>query len=111
MNNILSNYLSQIQYNKICKYWKIIEKYSYKVEHFNYNNYKSYEKYSDDEERSKECIENNKRIDDNLQKIKNKLNYYEQEYEKYINTIGFELNNRNYDEHLFNLLNNGMILD
>ena len=51
------------------------------------------------------------KLDIYIQKLRDKLIYYQQEYEKYINYIGFELNDRTYDETLFNLLNNGIVLD
>ena len=111
MKEIFNNYLTTIQYNKICKYWKVFEKISYKLENFNYSNYRYYEEFSDDEETILECIEHNGRLDIYIQKLRGKLIHYQQEYEKYINSIGFELNDRTYDETLFNLLNNGIVLD
>ena len=88
----MNNYLTSIQYNKICKYWRFIHELSYKLEHFDY---------SDDDE---EAI-----TDSYFEKVKEKLNYQQQEYEKYIISIGFELGNRTYDEKLFDLLNNGIV--
>jgi len=111
MKEIFNNYLTAIQYNRICKYWKVFEKISYKLENFNYSNYRYYEEFSDDEETILECIEHNEKLDIYIQKLRGKLIYYQQEYEKYINYIGFELNDRTYDETLFNLLNNGIVLD
>ena len=40
-----------------------------------------------------------------------KLQYFEEEYKKYVFNIEYELNNQNYDETLFNLLNNGIIIE
>lgn len=112
MKEIFYNYLTKIQYNKINKYWEIINKISYKLENFDYSKYMSYEYYSDDDEETIiECLKNNKKIDNYKEKLEGKFTYYQQEYEKYINSIGFELNDTTYDEHLFNLLNNGIILD
>ena len=37
--------------------------------------------------------------------------HYEQEYDKYINKIRLKLNDTTQDEHLFNLLNNNILLD
>ena len=71
----------------------------------------SYEEFSDDEDFIIKCVENNQKLNNNLEEIKSKLNYYQQEYEKYLDSIGLELNDRTYDEILFNLLNNGIILD
>jgi hypothetical protein len=92
-------HLTELQYNKICKYWKYIDKYShklYKLEH-NSSLYMLSDEYSKDDYFY-------------MEKLKNKLTYYQQEYERYINNIGFTLNNETYDEHLFNLLNNGIVL-
>jgi len=111
MKEIFNNYLTTIQYNKICKYWKVFEKYSYKLDNFDYSKYRSYEEFSDDEETILECIEHNKKLDNYIEKLRGKLIYQQQEYEKYINHIGFKLNDRTYDEILFNLLNNGIVLD
>jgi hypothetical protein len=111
MKEVFNNYLNPIQYNKICKYWRFINEISYKLENFDYSKYESYQEYSDDEETISRCIERNNKLDRCLEKLKEKLNYYQQEYEKYINSIGFELGNRTYDEILFNLLNDGIILD
>ena len=82
MNKALNKYLNPKQYNKICKYWKFMNDTSYKLEH-------EYA-YMD-------------------QEYTELLIYYEQEYEKYINSIGFELRNRTYDELLFHLLNEGIV--
>lgn len=91
--------LTRIQYNKICKYWKVIDNISCKLSGFDYLQYCS-SHYRQEQELST-YIEN----------LKGKITYYEQEYEKYINSIGFVLNDRTYDEELFQLLNNGIVLD
>ena len=111
MKEAFNNYLNPNQYNKICKYWKFINETSYKLEHFDYSKYQSYQEYSDDEEVISECIKCNKKLDNYVEKLRGRLNYYQNEYEKYINSIGFELSNRTYDEILFNLLNDGIVLD
>jgi len=111
MKDILKNYLTTIQYNKICKYWKVFEKISYKLDNINYSKYKSYEEFSDDEETILEYVEHNKKLDNYIEKLKGELIYHQQEYETYINSIGFKLNDITYDETLFNLLNNGIIID
>jgi len=111
MNTIYNNYLTPVQYNKICKYWRYINKVSCKLENFDYSQYKYYHEYADDEETITECINYNNEIYNYREKLKGKLIYYQKEYEKYINSIGFELINRTYDEILFNLLNDGIVLD
>jgi hypothetical protein len=35
-----------------------------------------------------------------------KLKYYEDEYKKYVNSVGYELNDNSLDKKLFDLLNN-----
>jgi|688.fasta_scaffold351740_2 hypothetical protein len=111
MKEAFSNYLNAIQYNKICRYWRFINEASYNLDNFDYSRYMSYQDYSDDEETILNCINNNTKLDRSLEKLKGKLTYYQEEYERYINSIGFELGNRTYDEILFNLLNDGIILD
>lgn len=127
MNELVGTYLTTIQYNKICKYWRIINKISYKLKNFDYSKYKYYAVYldacSDDNEYNDEkfkCIEHNKKIDncigtletlETLEALESQLDYYQKEYEKYIGTIGFELNDQTQDEILFNLLNNGIELN
>jgi len=130
----LNSHLTLFQYNKICKYWRCINKTSYKIKHFDYSKfdkytenmssvsylyketYDEYEAYADDAydlyddeilpDWIKYC-----RARIALKKLKKRLIYYEQEYEKYIQSIGFELNDASYDERLFNLLNNGIIVE
>ena len=110
MNEALNNYLNPSQYNKICKYWKFMNDTLYKLEHVKYV-YKDYQEYSDDEEHITRCTTYNRKVDRYHEKNRGMLNYYQQEYEKYINSIGFELGNRTYDEILFHLLNEGIVLD
>ncbi len=112
MNAILKTYLNEKQYNMICKYWRIIEKYKSKLENFDYSSkYMSYEESSDDEETIAKCVEYNKRIEKHYHKLQGRLNYYEQEYVIYIHNIGYKFNDKTQNEHLFNLLNNGILLD
>ena len=79
MKVILNNYLTTVQYNKICKYWKLFEKYSYNLDNFNYSKYLSYKEYSNNEETILECIEYNKNLDNYIDKIRDKLIYHQQE--------------------------------
>ena len=104
MNSELNPYLNIKQYNKICKYWRIIEKYKSKIENFDYSKYWSYEEYTDDEDSIIECIEHNKHITNRYKKLEGRLMYYESEYIKYINNLGYELNDRMQSEYLFNLI-------
>jgi hypothetical protein len=111
MNTTLKTYLNAKQYNVICKYWRLIEKYKSKIENFDYSNYSCYEEFTDDEETIAECVEHNNRISKRYEKLEGRLNYYEQEYENYVNNIGYKFNDQTQNEHLFNLLNNGILLD
>ena len=95
----------------ICKYWRIIQKYKSKLENVNYSKYMSYEEFTDDEETITDCVEHNNRIFKCHEKLQGLLNYYEQQYAKYVNKIGYTFNDQTQNEHLFNLLNNGILLD
>lgn len=114
MNNELSRYLSENQYNKICKYWNVVNNLNKKIKHFeriNYKNYMDYEYSDDDDEYKQICITNNQNIDNARENLTDELNYYEKEYVKYLNKIGLRLNDQTQNEHLFNLLNNGILLN
>jgi hypothetical protein len=97
------------QYNIICKYWKIIEKYKRQIENRRYA-YKDYSEYSDDEDYITECIEHNACVDNYYDILKGRLHYYEQGYANYVNKIGYKFNDQSQTEQLFNLLNNGIIM-
>ena len=112
MNQIYNEYLTQIQYNKICKYWKFIDKFLHQLNNFDYENkYRRYDEFLDNEEIIYECIEHNKKLDNLQLEIKNWLKYYYEQYELYLVSIGIRLCDNAQDEVLFNLINNGVILD
>ena len=142
MHPELNQYLTVRQFNKICKYWKMIEKYTNKIEKFNYklstcyypiyyNDFSENEIYlssddDDDDEPStysdgiytyiSKSARNHReqeknRIDRYRDKIRGRLEMYEQEYHKYVKDLGYELNDPTQNEHLFNLLTNGILLD
>lgn len=113
MKQSLNKYLTVQQYDKIRKYWKIIKKLSYKVERFEYvrENYMTYEEHSDDEDTIYEPIIQNRHVDNYYETLRGQLKYFEEEYANYVNKIGFQFNDRLQDECLFNLLNNGIIID
>ncbi len=73
--------------------------------------YKTYNSFYDDDNYILKCIVHNNRLDNRREKMRDKLMHYEQEYDKYINKIGLKLNDTTQDEHLFNLLNNNILLD
>ena len=115
MNPQLNNYFNLKQYNTILKYWSIIESLKNKVEKFNnlHNNYTMYA-YSD-YHYEKEDIDRSYtmrfKLENYYDNLMGKLQYFEEEYKKYVFNIEYELNNQNYDETLFNLLNNGIIIE
>ena len=111
MNTELNKYLTVKEYNNICKYWRLIEKYTQLLKNFDHSKYKKYENYLDDEEELLESIYYNKKLRNKWSMIEGKIKYYEEEYEKYVNKIGYKLSDQTQNEILFNLLNNGLIMD
>jgi hypothetical protein len=106
-----NKFLNQRQYDTICKYFKIIERLNKEKKILDQTSrYQTYDYWSDDDYILK-CIDYNNRLNNQYKEIQDKLIYYEQEYNKYINKIGFKLNDTTQDEHLFNLLNNNILLD
>lgn len=106
-----NKFLNQRQYNTICKYLKIIDRLNKEKNILDQTSrYKTYDYLSGDDYILK-CIDYNNQLDDQREELHDKLMYYEQEYNKYINKIGLELNDTTQDEHLFNLLNNNILLD
>jgi hypothetical protein len=98
--NLFSNDLTEKQFRKICRYWKIIEKLQYKVDHFNW--YASY---------SSECKECKERVINKFDELNLKVKHFEEEYENYIHKLGFHLKDKTQNEHLYQLLNDGIVLD
>jgi hypothetical protein len=93
-------YFTTTQYNKICKYCRVLNKLDSSID----------SDYVDFEKKGRAVYD----IWTFLEKLRikcGKLRYFEQEYEKYLKKIGFELNNSDYDEALFNLLNYGVEMD
>jgi hypothetical protein len=107
MNPTLTAYLTVRQYNAICRYWRLIEMYKSKIAHIDYSRYSCYEE-SDDEDYIAECVRTNTRLDNYMEKLGGLLAYYEQAYVDYVDRIGYKFNDQTQDEHLFNLLNNGL---
>jgi hypothetical protein len=101
------------QYNTIRKYWRIIKKYELKIDnaYTRYDAVAYYELESDDEDQNNEIYKHNERIDELIYTLKGKLDYYEKEYTNYVNKIGYKFNDQTQDEQLFNLLNNGIMIN
>jgi uncharacterized FAD-dependent dehydrogenase len=107
----LNDYLTATEFNKIIKYWKYIEKLTAKIEGFNYSIYQNYEDFSDDDETIESVKRHNNRLDVIIENLRGKLRNYERSYEDYVKRLGYKLNDRSQDEVLFNLLNNGIIIN
>ncbi len=113
LNSSLILYLDMKQYNTIRKYWRIIKKYELKIDnaYTRYDAVAYYELESDDEDQNNEIYKHNERIDELIYTLKGKLDYYEKEYTNYVNKIGYKFNDQTQDEQLFNLLNNGIMIN
>ena len=113
MNPALEPYLKQSQYEKIISYWKHFERLEMRIEisttMFDYID-PDEEEYLDEEELN-ELDERNKALEGRIEQMRNTLFFLQQEYEMYINRIGYRLNDQSCDEHLFNLINSGIVID
>jgi len=107
---LINNYLHITQYNKICEFWKIMEKLKYDLDNFENTLYWDYED-SDEEEIENKCMHNYELMINYKNTQQTKIEYYEKIYNNYVNKIGYELNDQSQDEILFNLLNNGILID
>ena len=101
MNPVLSKYLSEKQYNYICRYWKNIERMKNKL-----NRYVHAYPWWEDGGTDDEC-----EPDPCYERMYGEIQYLEEEYAKYVKQIGFEFNDRTQDETLFMLLNEGYELN
>jgi hypothetical protein len=109
----LSMYLSRLQYDKIYKYWDVMNKLEYKIEHFDFSRLQSvahlYDLYEFDEYYY-EIVEKNEEIHAELRDLKGRLQYIQNEYNKYIHCIGYSFNDRLMNERLFQLINSGVLI-
>ena len=110
MNPILSDYLTEKQFQKICRYWRIIDKLEYKISNYNWLKLKTIEEFSDDEETVIKHKTHNEYFVNEYDELNLKLNHFEEEYANYIHKLGFELNDKTQNEHLYYLLNDGICL-
>ena len=108
MHPQLTPYLTQKQYDSICKFWRLMNKCNSKLEDLYSCEMKTYEEFTDDEETIAECVEHNNRITRWREKFQSRLQYYETEYATYVNKIGYQFNDRSQPERLFCLLNMGI---
>lgn len=113
--------LTEPQYNKIVRFWKYIDAIEKQLnkhkktinEYLGYTNlYKNEINWNsyDVIAAENELLEQDE-ISVHSSELLSKLNYYNSEYEKYINSIGFELCDHSQSETLFQLLNMGIIID
>lgn len=113
--------LTEPQYNKIVRFWKYINAieeqlhnhkktiYAYLGYTNLYNNEINWN--SHDVMRAENDLLEQDEISVHSSELLSKLDYYNNEYEKYINSIGFELGDRLQSETLFQLLNMGIAID
>ena len=106
--NYYKNYLTERQFNHICKYWIIANNLNKQLNNTNWSKLE-YDSWYDSEEFITNCINYNTNLNDTFLKLLGKMEYYDTEIKKYINKIGYELNDKTQDENLFNLLNNGLL--
>lgn len=106
--NYYKNYLTERQFNHICKYWIIANNLNKQLNNTNWSK-REYDSWYDSEEFITNCINYNTNLNDTFLKLLGKMEYYDTEIKKYINKIGYELNDKTQDENLFNLLNNGLL--
>lgn len=107
MNPELAPFLTERQYQRICRYWNMLETLKAKSERK--PNLLPYDEYMDEETIEKHLL-HNKRLSEIHTNTLGKVLYFEQEYEAYVHSLGFSLNDGSQDEALFQLLNNGILL-
>ena len=106
--NHYKNYLTERQFNHICKYWIIVNKLNKQMVNTNWSKLE-YDSLYDSDDYVLKCIDYNANLHDKYLRLVGKIQYYDEEIKKYINRIGYELNDQSQDEKLFNLLNNGLL--
>lgn len=113
------NELTEQQYNKILRFWKHIKNIEKQLDELepiicNYMgyseadeiNWKGYEV-----SRAEHDLYEQDMISTKSSELLSKLDYYNNEYVAYINSIGFVLGDYSQSEILFQLLNHGIIID
>jgi hypothetical protein len=103
-------YLTEKQYHKICKYWKKINHLQFKIEHFDFSEMDYCENSEEDEEIIRECENKNAAISAKINLLRSKLFFLQEEYVNYIDKIGMCLLDRSQNEILFQLINDGLII-
>lgn len=113
--------LTEQQYNKIVRFWKYINNIEKELnnlkiiinDHLGYSNvyddgfnWKCHETMYAENELYEQEIISTRSLD-----LLSKLDYYNNQYESYVNSIGFELGDYRQSETLFQLLNNGIVID
>jgi hypothetical protein len=113
--------LSEQQYNKVVRFWKHINNIEKKLKKlqtaiYNFLGYCNYYDYGINWNDYNVMYAENTLYEQEIISTKSadllsQLAYYENEYKKYINSIGFELGNYSQSETLFQLLNTGIVID
>jgi hypothetical protein len=111
--------LTEKQYNKIVKYWSKIEKLENRIDYYGcyikrindgdpwlYNDFFDTEDIDD----AIDHLEKAKKVLEQYDCLKNELKYLKSEYKNYINELGYQFSDRNQDEKLFQLINNGILI-
>ena len=106
--NHYKNYLTERQFNHICKYWIIVNKLNKQMVNTNWSKLE-YDSLYDSDDYVLKCIDYNANLHYKYLRLVGKIQYYDEEIKKYIIRIGYELNDQSQDEKLFNLLNNGLL--
>ena len=110
--------LTEQQYNKIVRFWKYIDNIEKQLNN-HMKTINEYLGYNDNiinwNSRDVMSAENDLLEQDEISIhssiLLSKLDYYNCEYEKYINSIGFEFGDHSQSEPLFQLLNMGIVID
>lgn len=110
MHPIIAEFLTEKQYNHICRYWKIYNDLTEKINSFNYDELKwDYDEAYDSDYFVEECLKENKKIQEEYKRLINQRKFYDIEYAKYVTKIGLCLYNNDHPTILFNFLNVGSI--
>jgi hypothetical protein len=108
MHPDLEEYLTEKQFRKICQYWKRMDKLN---EHLDRPlTYRRYNEYMPDE-LIEETLRHNQELTTHHENIHSLLQYFETEYATYVESLGYQLRDASQPEILFNLLNNGILVE
>lgn len=98
------------QIQKISRYWEIIDKLQYKIAHYNWSKFKTFEEISEIDKTVYNFETYQHYTMHEYELLNAKLDYFEEEYAKYIHKLGYQLKDKSQNEQLYQLLNNGINL-